>query len=614
MRASKFLLFIASILIALVAVAGVSYASVEESETEIYDRTISNYFETGLPKELGIPGNLSSEREVYVFIFAGGAYQCIKVFAKPVVSANDLALRLEKRFSTSYLKDSNITWSNENYSAVRIMYSTGKFGQLSQSTDLRIEDIKEIFRSAGFQPHIIVRVPKYAVMPSGVKPTKVGQNYFWFNPAKANLGTDFKITVSESAILIVVFILVFALIPIITIGSITGTAVWAMKSKAPLETRRRLFAKLSIMPTFLAILLQAPLFIVILLYTNYMKEIADLWFGSYTTKSTMPLISFTLPLLFLALPISVLAQRKIFGTTENAFTTPITPAEKSINSLAVKIKLVVLAVALAIYILVGSNVKSSYPLIIYMMVIFSSQFVVDRILSKKRKEVAFNSVGITDYDLQQARYRVTAEANKIAQMIDIKPKKVVIDSSSRGLRYIYAMALPGSVTMSYKTCQELNDDELDFILAHEFAHHKSRHLWLQLPLIIILPLLIFLPRILVRHISNPQILKPVVLVAFLITTVVLMVPLLMRSGTSKKREFASDEKALLTIRNYSACITALKKLVKYSEYPLIHEYDDLSTHPAISKRIERLKQIAQENGIDTYLPEDATTTVTLTNQ
>jgi Zn-dependent protease with chaperone function len=55
--------------------------------------------------------------------------------------------------------------------------------------------------------------------------------------------------------------------------------------------------------------------------------------------------------------------------------------------------------------------------------------------------------------------------------------------------------------------------------------------------------------------------------------------------------------ALEVTRNLDGIVSALTKLAQHSPMPYLVEVEDLSTHPALSHRIERLRQIAKELGI-----------------
>jgi Zn-dependent protease with chaperone function len=55
--------------------------------------------------------------------------------------------------------------------------------------------------------------------------------------------------------------------------------------------------------------------------------------------------------------------------------------------------------------------------------------------------------------------------------------------------------------------------------------------------------------------------------------------------------------ALEVTRNLDGIVSALTKLAQHSPMPYLAQVEDLSTHPALSHRIERLRQIAKELGI-----------------
>jgi Zn-dependent protease with chaperone function len=185
------------------------------------------------------------------------------------------------------------------------------------------------------------------------------------------------------------------------------------------------------------------------------------------------------------------------------------------------------------------------------------------------------------------------------------PPKVMVDESPDGCEYAFAFVFPSAVVVSRKLLKVLTPEELRCALAHELAHLKLRYLSLWLPLLtlcgalflvfpIILTISVLLP---MRDRWLPGIDPVLIAIGVLVTTFPLFLLFFVERWILRRKEYKADRTALEVTRNLGGIVSALTKLAQHSPMPYLAQVEDLSTHPALSRRIERLRQIAKELGI-----------------
>jgi Zn-dependent protease with chaperone function len=185
------------------------------------------------------------------------------------------------------------------------------------------------------------------------------------------------------------------------------------------------------------------------------------------------------------------------------------------------------------------------------------------------------------------------------------PPKVMVDESPDGCEYAFAFVFPSAVVVSRKLLEVLTPEEIRCALAHELAHLKLRYLSLWLPLLtlcgalflvfpIILTISVLLP---MRDRWLPGIDPVLIAIGVLVTTFPLFLLFFVERWILRRKEYKADRTALEVTRNLGGIVSALTKLAQHSPMPYLAEVEDLSTHPALSHRIERLRQIAKELGI-----------------
>jgi Zn-dependent protease with chaperone function len=312
-----------------------------------------------------------------------------------------------------------------------------------------------------------------------------------------------------------------------------------------------------IYPTFAAILCHAPLTIFVISFSPYPRTISDVWFGTLQPSTILgPTVTLALLPCLLAFWLAVPIEWKLFGRPEEK----LLAMEKRKDLLA--------------------------------------KMAVDIFLSLVRNWRQQRQARRQDDELEK-------QVKALALQFGItNPPKVMVDESPYGCEYAFAFVFPSAVVVSRKLLEVLTPEEIRCALAHELAHLKLRHLSRRLPLLFLCVALFSLSPLTFAVLPMRDRWLPAVDPVWLITVGIFLAPtfalFLLFFGTrwiSRRQEFEADRMALEVTRNLDGIVSALTKLVQHSPMPYLAQVEDLSTHPALSRRIERLRQIAKELGI-----------------
>lgn len=196
------------------------------------------------------------------------------------------------------------------------------------------------------------------------------------------------------------------------------------------------------------------------------------------------------------------------------------------------------------------------------------------------------------------------------------PRIYIIDSDALNAFATGRTPRDASVALTRGIINNLEPLELDGVIAHEMAHIGNRDIRLDMLLITGVGVTVFIADILGRNImyghsssnndnNNSHAILLMVWLAFMVFN--FFVTPLLRMAISRNREYAADATGAHITRNPHALASALEKISKNSS---IHSADKIqsmssvfiaspnkkqaigdlmSTHPPVSKRIERLK-------------------------
>jgi Zn-dependent protease with chaperone function len=533
-------------------------APVRRASHDLMDLSLRKLLDSLADTTLPLPSQLSTGREVFLFIRAGAAVLDVRVVAKASMSPEKVAHALAQALEGTEFAGETIEWSQgDEFIVVRLLVERGRFGRRHAQLTVPVGRLVVGLKRAGLVPHALLRLPKHVHAPALPFPKE--ERRFWVQYAVSNASPDFQVTTSANVttVGIVLLLLLVAFVPMVTTPSLVLATLIACWQRLPIERRRWLYPKLVIYPTFAAILCHAPLTIFVISFSPYPRTISDVWFGTLQPSTILgPTVTLALLPCLLAFWLAVPIEWKLFGRPEEK----LLAMEKRKDLLA--------KMAVDIFLSLVRNWRQQ-----------RQAWRQDDELEKQVKALALQ-FGITN------------------------PPKVMVDESPDGCEHAFTFVFPSAVVVSRKLLEVLTPEELRCALAHELAHLKLRHLSRRLPLLFLcvalfsLSLLTFavLP---MRDRWLPAV-DPVWLITvgiFLALTFALFLLFFGTRWISRRQEFEADRMALEVTRNLDGIVSALTKLVQHSPMPYLAEVENHSIHPALSHRIERLRQIAKELGI-----------------
>jgi Zn-dependent protease with chaperone function len=507
---------------------------------------------------LPLPSQLSTGREVFLFIRAGAAVLDVRVVAKASMSPEKVAHALAQALEGTEFAGETIEWSQgDEFIVVRLLVERGRFGRRHAQLTVPVGRLVVGLKRAGLVPHALLRLPKHVHAPA--LPFSKEERRFWVQYAVSNASPDFQVTTSANVttVGIVLLLLFVAFVPMLTTLSLVLAVLIACWQRLPIERRRWLYPKLVIYPTFAAILCHAPLTIFVISFSPYPRTISDVWFGTLQPSTILgPTVTLALLPCLLAFWLTVPIEWKLFSRPEEKLL-----AMEKRKDLLVKMS-------------------------------------VDIFLSLVRNWRQQRQARRQDDELEK-------QVKALALQFGItNPPKVMVDESPDGCEHAFTFVFPSAVVVSRKLLEVLTPEELRCALAHELAHLKLRHLSRRLPLLFLCVALFSLSPLTFAVLPMRDRWLPAVDPVWLITVGIFLAStfalFLLFFGTrwiSRRQEFEADRMALEVTRNLDGIVSALTKLVQHSPMPYLAQVEDLSTHPALSHRIERLRQIAKELGI-----------------
>lgn len=199
------------------------------------------------------------------------------------------------------------------------------------------------------------------------------------------------------------------------------------------------------------------------------------------------------------------------------------------------------------------------------------------------------------------------------------PKLFVIDSTALNAFASGINEKTYAVTLTSGIIEQLDDKELEGVIAHELTHIRNKDVRLLIISIIFVGIFAFLVQILFRSVlygsgrrKNSKVDGRAMLIALAIAVVVYILSIMFKFALSRKREFMADAGAVELTKNPTAMASALHKIS--GNHDLATRSGDIkqlfiensspkkkgfmsslsglfATHPPIEKRIEFLEQM-----------------------
>ena len=199
------------------------------------------------------------------------------------------------------------------------------------------------------------------------------------------------------------------------------------------------------------------------------------------------------------------------------------------------------------------------------------------------------------------------------------PKLFVIDSDALNAFASGINEKTYAVTLTSGIIEQLDDKELEGVIAHELTHIRNKDVRLLIISIIFVGIFAFLVQILFRSVlygsgrrKNSKVDGRAMLIALAIAVVVYILSIMFKFALSRKREFMADAGAVELTKNPTAMASALRKIS--GNHDLATRSGDIkqlfidnsspkkkgfmsslsglfATHPPIEKRIAFLEQM-----------------------
>jgi len=582
-----------SVLFASVLLAG-ARAAPEEAANSLVDLKTQRVIDAIPSRSATLPTSLKSDSDIYLIITVGTAYIDVKAVARPTVAAYRLGADLENSIADTSLAGTTVQWSHDDeYSAAGFTYTTGRLGASSSSVCAPIGVIVTGMNARGYKSHSLLRLVQYYGHTDG-RSTLLGRRLLqWTDVSKAAASTNWTNQASIDRSTILMTWLFLLLVPIIGITSLITAILIGRRTSIPVEIRRRLYTKMALYPTLGAIAVHLPLAIVFLQSARSFL-LADLWFGSPSISSVFSPFIMAGPMsMMLVLPIATRTEQKLFGRADGKTLDAgsISSVKNPVRTRLIALGFLLPLVGLAVHGYAKFQIPVHNPLR-YPLEYGGIVLAVLAILWNASRTTALTSAQYVDDAALQAH------VDELANRLHAGNFRARIDDSAAGRGFASAKLLPkATLVVSRSYYDQLTPKELEWVLAHEMAHARERHLARSLAIQLI-PVLVAICCVLLfmanaqKEISHSaiQLLVWVPMFCYLV-----MLPL--GRWVSQRFEYMADRIALETVGDLVAAESALRKLIENSSMPYIHDATDIGTHPRFSKRIASMRQWATEMGL-----------------
>ena len=581
-----------SLVAALLSVAHAEILVRESSEDLMTQRRLNGL--KALDKtDLSVSSGPTVDHQTTILITVGASYVNILAVALPDSKARDLAEAVAYGLEGEVAERLTLEYHSEDGKAV--VYGEGSraaFGSHSGSRHLQIGKLADALRLRAWDAAIVLRVAPYTQSQSTGLTRSQGTNWTFYGgrqvPTKV---VDLKVEITALVMGAFYFFLIGPWL--IGISCMVAAYVYGRNERIPIERRRKVYPKLALTPIFGSIAVHVPFALWFLVARGY-RPFADLWFGTYSAMSISPFIIVPIPLMFLLLPAMTKLEKKLFGDSQLGVKPPeLTPEENAAERAMKKITYVPLLLSapfFLLYLLLPSNSPARFIAfaIVILLIVFGSSLI--KLFFKNRMPLLVT-------ERQDAEIESTAR--KLAQQMGTTFKDVIIDVSPNGRTIPHAqVTLKGQVRISQRLTELLNGPEIESIMAHELAHLKLGHLKFRQRMLFGLILVIVLPMSLYMVIRSVAGQSPIGVFVMGFPLALFPIQFFVLRPMMQRQEYAADEEVLRQTRNLDAAISAMVKLVENSPLPHAHEIDAVGVHPAMSKRLSRLREIGSSLGLE----------------
>lgn len=218
---------------------------------------------------------------------------------------------------------------------------------------------------------------------------------------------------------------------------------------------------------------------------------------------------------------------------------------------------------------------------------------------------------------------VTREAQpKLYRMLEnlcisrgmVTPKLAIIQSDALNAFASGVNDKQFTVTLTTGLIEQLNDAEIEAVIAHELTHIRNGDVRLMVIAVVIAGIISFVGEVVFRNLGRVRISSDgdkkgsvfAIILGFAVIAVAWLLAVLIRLSLSRAREYLADAGAVELTKNPDAMISALLKISGRADIDNVpsgvmdmcfendpDDFADLfSTHPSVTKRVQALVQTA----------------------
>lgn len=200
-------------------------------------------------------------------------------------------------------------------------------------------------------------------------------------------------------------------------------------------------------------------------------------------------------------------------------------------------------------------------------------------------ESAFGKTEQDDY--------LTNRAQSIAEKMGVRFSKIDVLDLPDGKQLVNAGVFrDGKIIVGRSLLDKFNHEEVDFVLAHELAHIKSKHI-IKMIINIIASMILIAASTLIMFTGKFE------LMSYGVWSGLIGSALFVGNITwlSRRRELYADKIALRVTGNLPVAISVIKKLTENNPIDIPEELEGYRTHPKDSFRIQSLQKSAKRMGV-----------------
>lgn len=302
-----------TLLCAAVLLANPAVGTVRESDTNIVTSTTEGLVSAIPVSAPTLPQGLATDRDVFVFITAGAAYTEVTVLGRKGIRGRRLAEALDAAFPGS--RGATVYTNDEDFGAAYTASSRGRFFTHSSRTEASIGCIVSGIRAAGFIPHALLRMPRYASVTNALPESKGTRRFHWYDvsdvPPSAVVGTEAQLSRAQRywAGGTILFPLLAVLL------NLAGILI-ALNHRLSLETRKLWYKRLG-WRAIIGVMIASAVLVLSFIASDTARIVADVWAGASSVTGLMPYTLSSIPVL-MSLAVSVLILHKpLLGEAED---------------------------------------------------------------------------------------------------------------------------------------------------------------------------------------------------------------------------------------------------------------------------------------------------------